>query len=190
MVMPRCALPDHINEKEEIESAFPDDSQYKGFFGRLWRKWNKATKHIEAWGPRCPKGIAFTYWPPFLLLRKWREFPIVLFAFSGGGPLRWERTDGSKDSAGESQNLIWVTSAHDPEGKQVFLTRVQLWCRWHVQLQWPLFFCFHWYKTDADVIPAGEKADRDGKLWNFYIGAKRDGDCYWYLAFFIGRNWK
>lgn len=189
--MPISAMPEHLNSKEEIEAAFPDDSQYKGFLGSLWRKWNKATKHMEAWGPRSPQGIAFTYWPPFILLRKWREFPIVLAAFSGGGPLRWERTDGSKDSAGESQNLLFVTSSHDPEGQQVFLTRVQLWCRWHVQLQWPLFFCFSRYNKQEDVLPSGIKEDRDGKLWVFYIGAKRDADkVFWYLAFFIGRNFK
>lgn len=178
--MPRCALPEHINDKEEIENAFPDDSQYKGFFGNLIRKWNKATKHIDAWGWRCPPGFAFTYWPPFILWKKWRVTPVVLLAFRGKG---WWRVEKDGDGDNFVHNLKDI-----PKGW--YLTRVQLWCRWHVQLQWPLFFCVHWYKDAKDVIPAGEKADRDGRLYLFYIGAKRDGDCYWYLSCFPGENWK
>lgn len=186
--MPRCALPEHINDPDEIENAFPDDSQFGGFFGNLWKRWNKATKHIEAFGPRCPKGIAFTYWPPFILLKKWREVPTVLFARKGWGYWRFEK-DGAEDRLSAVDNPKEFLAK--PENAGYYLTRIQPWCRSHWQIQWPLFFCFHKYKDQADVVPVGERADRDGKINIGYIGAKRDADkVFWYVAAFLGRNFK
>jgi hypothetical protein len=54
-----------------------------------------------------------------------------------------------------------------------------------------LFLCFHWYKKGADVLPAGTRGDRDGKIVLAYVGAKRDADrVFWYVAAFVGRNFK
>ena len=183
----KSALPKHLQSWEAWVGKDDDDHWYT--------RWRKYVKAWSAFGPRSPKGIAFAFilFPPFIIpvLRKWREFPIVLVALSGGGPLRWESTDGSRESIGESQNVAFIKNAKDPEGQQVFLSRVQLWCRWHIQIQWPLFFCFHFYKNKNDILPLGDKVDRDGKLFMAYWGAKRDADrVFWFVARYIGRNFK
>lgn len=183
---PRCALPEHLNDKEEIENAFPDDSQYGGFFGNLWKRWNKLVKPTEAWGPRCPKGIGFTFWPPFIMLRQWREVPKVLWATKDGGFWRCE-SDGKPD--------LW-TADDCPKyflksNPGYYLSRNQYWTRSHKQIEWPLFYCQHGYREAGDVIPVGQRADRDGKLKLFYIGAKRDGDkVFWWIAAFAGNCFK
>lgn len=183
--MPRCALPEHLNDKEEIENAFPDDSQYGGFFGNLWKRWNKWAKPIEAWGPRCPKGIAFTFWPPFVLLRKWRETPLVLWAKKGVGSWRYE-ADGKPDIASGMEPKDFLK-----ENPGYYLSRNQYWCEWHRQLQWPLFFCFHKFKEAGDKLPENVREDRDGRIVMGYIGAKRDADTvFWYVAAFFGKNFK
>lgn len=192
--MPRCALPEHLNDKEEIENAFPDDSQYKGFFGNLWKRWNKWAKPIEAWGPRCPKGIGFTFWPPWILARKWREIPTTIFCWHSGGYLRLENTDSTAIVPMKMPRFLFFPRFETSAASIMtpfYLSRNQHWVRWHIQLQWPLFFCFHRYKSVDDVIPTGERADRDGKITMGYIGAKRDGDrVFWYVAAFFGRNFK
>jgi hypothetical protein len=181
----RSAFPEHLNTKEEVEAAFPDDSQYKGFFGNLWKRWNKATKHWDAFGPRSPKGIAFSMWPPFILMRKWRETPIVLIARKGVGSWRYE-ADGKPDVASgmEPDEFIKANPGY-------YLSRIQYWSAWHWAIQWPLFFSFHKYNTGAQPIPDGTKEDRDGQLWMGYIGAKRDADrIFWWIALILGRNFK
>jgi hypothetical protein len=190
----RSAFPEHLDTKEEVEAAFPDDSQYKGFFGNLWKRWNKATKHWDAFGPRSPKGFAFSMWPPFVLMRKWREYPTTIFAWHGGGYLRLENTDSSIIVPMKLPKFIFFPRLETSAASVMvpfYLSRIQPWVRWHIQLQWPLFFCFHWYKTQGDVQKEGEYADRDGKLTMGYVGAKRDGDrIFWYIAAYFGRNFK
>ena len=204
----RSAFPDHLDEKHEVEAAFPDDNE-TGLLGKIRR----ATKHWNAFGPRSPSGIAFGLLPvpllliyaavlaafaifgyglsvwhfaPFLpipLFRKWRAVPVRLWANGGAGRWRFE-ADGEPD-------LPDKELGHFPDSSPYYLSRNQLWKRWHVALQWPLFFSAHWYKSAADVIPPGQRADRDGKIWIFYFGAKRDADAiFWLWAFFIGRNFK
>jgi hypothetical protein len=178
---PKCSLPEHLNDPEEIENAFPDDSQFKGFFGNLWKRWNKMTKTWDAWGPRCPKGIAFSLWPPWILARKWRENPIVLIARKGNG---WWRVEN--DESGDN----FVNDLKDiPKGW--YLSRNQYWCRWHWQIAWPLFFCFHKYDDTTQVMAAGTRENKDNQLTLGYIGAKRDADkVFWYVAAFFGRCFK
>lgn len=131
-----------------------------------YTKWRKSVKHLMAFGPRAKESWA-----------RWREVPKILFCAKGRGPWRWEYFDGSDTGP-------MITGKH-------YVTRCQLWTRWHIALQWPLFFSCHFYPKASDVIPAGQREDRDGKLWLFYIGAKRDADrVYWFPAFYIGRNWK
>lgn len=160
----RTALPPHLDEPEEIENAFPDDSQS----GQLIRWIKKKTKHWLAFSHRSPRGIAYSPFPPFILFRQWRMMPVKLVLLRGEGLPRYEYEDS--DSG--------------------YLSRQQLWCRWHVQIQWPLFFAFHWYWKAEDVLPFLTTGDRDGKLVFFYLGAKRDTDCFWYLAVYAGGNWK
>lgn len=183
----RSAFPEHLDTKEEVEAAFPDDSQYKGFFGNLWKRWNKATKHWDAFGPRSPKGIAFSMWPPFIVARKWRKCPTVIFAIKGQGPWRIESLDGMDTSIEfpDRKFLFFprIESSAASTMTTFYLTRVQYWTRWHFALQWPLFISFHRYKSQADVIPAGERGNRKGRLWMGYLGAKFDADwIFWWIA--------
>lgn len=53
-----------------------------------------------------------------------------------------------------------------------YLSRVQYLSKWHVQLQWPLFFAGHVGK------------------WQWYVGLKRDADKIFWLALYCGRCWK
>jgi hypothetical protein len=179
--MPRCALPEHLNDPDEIENAFPDDSQY----GSLWKRWNKMVKPIEAWGPRCPKGIAFSMWPPWILSRKWRENPIVLLAQRGPGYWRLEK-DGAPD-------IVTADKLSDAmkEHPDYYLSRNQYYCRSHWQISWPLFFCWHKYDATAQVMALGTREDKDGQITMGYIGAKRDADkVFWWIAAFFGRCFK
>ena len=160
------ALPDHLNTPEEVEAAFPDDSDH----GPVFRWIKKHTKHWLAFGPRATE-----WWARF------RETPVVLFAFRGRGVWRWE-VDGGLDQYTKFPVFdTWVL--------KYYMSRQQLWARWHIQLQWPLFFACHWYNRQRSVLKYPYKQNRDGKLWFFYCGFKRDPDCYW-LSFYAGRNWK
>ena len=103
---------------------------------------------------------------------RWREFPIVLFAFFGGGESRWESSGGE----------LKIRSVNTPiflaKPNTFYLSRIQYWCDWSIQLQWPLFFAFHFYY--------GRK-----KVFYMYIGAHRDGDrVYWFPSMFVGLTWK
>lgn len=182
----RSAFPEHLDTQEEVDAAFPDDSQYKGFFGNLFKRWEKATKHWGAFGPRSPKGLAFCHLPPFIFTRKWREIPAILWAEKMDGYWRFE-SDGKEDK--------W-SSIDDPNdflktNPDYYLSRNQMWCRRHKAILWPLFYSFHAYEHSKDIIPVGERGDRDGKIWLFYIGAKRDADrIFWWIAAYLGRNFK
>lgn len=158
------ALPEHLNSQEEIEANFPDDGQYGDtWYGRLWRRWNKITKASTAFGPRD------IHW-----YHRWRKNPITLIALFGKGESRWENDIFAIRSVNKSVLL------YNPGRTGFYLSRVQYWCDWHIQIQWPLFFSFHFYfgKTNKQGV-------------QFYIGAKRDQDrVYWCPAIFLGRTWK
>jgi hypothetical protein len=159
--MPRCALPEHIDEPHEWDGK--DDDQF------WFTRWRKRVKHLFAFSHRCKPGIALSPFPPFILTRQWRNAPVELLLLKGKGEARYEAEDDGP----------------------VYLSRQQLWCRWHIQIQWPLFFAFHWYWKSKNVLPFLTKEDRDGKIVFFYVGAKRDADgIFWWPAIFFGRNWK
>lgn len=154
------ALPEHLNSKEEIESAFKDDDQF-GItgLGGLYRRFKKWTKAQMAFGPRD------IHW-----YHRWRKLPIVLLVIFGRGESRWENDLFALRSVNSAAFLYW------PEG--FYLSRVQYWCDWHIQICWPLFFCMHF------------KYGRTG-IFTFYMGAKRDADMvYWFPAIYIGLGHK
>lgn len=173
--MPNCAFPTHLDEKEERIAAFKDDQ-------RFWfLRWKQLVKPMFAFSYRCPPGIAFGLIPPFIFSLKWRQFPVVLFAKRGKGIYRYENTDGSQ-------------KIQDPELNPrmgYYLSRAQKWCRWSIQIQWPLFIALHYYKRPEFVIAPGSDGQRDGMLWYFYAGCKRDGDgIFWMPALHLGHGWK
>lgn len=189
--MPKSALPPHLDDKEEIERAFPDDSENGPFIRRL----KKATKTWFAFGPRAVEKWA-----------KWREFPKTLFAIrSSQGIFRIETEGWEKDSAWDSayderaifmQNLWsyreWQGSDRIIEYTPGYLSRVQYYTRWSFQLQWPFLVAFHFYPRAKDVPEWGKpRPETDGKLWFFYLGAHRDADkVYWFPSAYLGKNWK
>lgn len=145
---PWSALPPHIDEPNEWNGK--DDDQH------WFTKWRKSVKGWFAFGPRATE-----WWA------RWREHPITIFALFGEGDSRWENTDGSITIRSVASAVFWYA----PSGQlKVYLSRIQYWCDWHTQLQWPLFFGFH----------AGN--------WQGYIGFKRDADKVYWLALYFGRK--
>ena len=164
------ALPEHLNTPEKVEAAFPDDNQFGDvWFGRLYKWFNKETKAMTAFGPRANE-----WWA------RWREWPITLFAAFGEGNSRWENDFIALRSL--NKPLFFYNS----EDNRFYLSRIQFYCKWSIQLQWPLFFACHWYFKDVRYTN-----ETDGKLIFFYVGAKRDADkVYWFPSAYIGLNWK
>ena len=164
--VPKSALPEHIDEAHEWDGK--DDDQH------WYTKWRKYVKGWFAFGPRATERWA-----------KWRKYPIILVAVRGNGFWRFE--DDVQDGTPTPSHRCMKWASAEPW----YLSRIQLWTRWHIQIQWPLFIAAHYYKRSEDRLQFPDKADRDGKLWFFYVGAKRDADkVYWCPAIYIGRNWK
>jgi hypothetical protein len=165
--MPRSALPEKIDEAHEWSGK--DDDQH------WYTRWRKYAKPWMAFGPRSKE-----WWA------RWREVPVVLYAKKGPGYWRFE-ADGKPD--------LW-SDVEDPRKflkyqPSYYLSRNQLWCEWHKQIQWPFFVCEHRYLDPKDVIPVGRREDRDGKIEMKYFGAKRDADrVFWFPAIYPGKNFK
>ena len=152
--MPFSALPDHLNPKINPEAWKGTDDD------NFWMRWRIKLKGWFAYGPRATE-----------LWAKWREFPIVLTALFGNGESRWEESNGLFAIRSVNKSIFWCYS------RTVYLSRIQYWCNWSFQIQWPLFIAFHIkYK---------------GKLLYCYLGAARDADkIYWFPAAFLGTVWK
>ncbi len=154
------ALPEHLNNEEEIEANFPDDSQYgEVWYGKLYRWFRKTIKAHTVFGPRD------IHW-----YHRFREWPITLFAFFGEGQARFENDILALKAL--AKPIFWYDSQHN----RFYLSRIQYWVDWHVQLAWPLFFCFSFH--------------RKGDLWMGYVGLKRDADRVFWVSLFFGKGSK
>lgn len=170
--------------KSALSPRLLDADNWKGTDDDVWyMRWRIKLKYLFAYGPRATE-----WWA------KWREWPITLFATWGKGYLRletesWER-DSSRDYVIEPPGDR--RAVYNVRVSGAYLSRVQYYCRWHVQVQWPLMIAAHRYNSAADVPVYGEpRPDTDGKLWFFYVGAHRDADkVYWFPSAYLGRNWK
>lgn len=150
------ALPNHLDSKEEIENNFPDDSQFgDNWFGRAWKRFKKISKYYFVFGYRD------IHW-----YHRFRRNPMTLLALFGEGESRWENDFMNIRSINKPIFL------YAPSDQQFYLSRVQYWCDWHIQLAWPLFFSCHFGK------------------WQFYCGFKRDADGVYWVSLFIGAKWK
>lgn len=211
--MPKCALPEHIDEPGEWENT-DDDVWYM--------RWRMYIKGWFAFANRCPKGITgsivflpalyllpftvwftgWTWWYCFPLIvipvnRKWRLWPYTVFAIRGAGKWRLEGVKGNQETTTD-QKVIWfmpyfqsIRIGQELEVPTYYLSRVQYWCRWHLRMDWPLLFGFHFYFKAADVVPPMERRDTDGKLFFAYRGWHRDGDeIFWGDGGFAGLVWK
>lgn len=174
--MPISAMPEHLNSQEEIDAAFPDDSQYgtDNLFGRIYKWYQKKTKTWFAFGYRCTE-----WWA------RWRKYPIVVFAIKGNGYWRCE-TEHAELSVPEPNVLLFrkIDSG--------YLSRIQYYTRWHFSIQWPLLVTIHFYPKAADVPRPNEpRPDSDGKPWFAYWNHFDADLVYWMLTSgYLGRNWK
>lgn len=149
------ALPQHINEPNEWDNK--DDDRH------WYTSWRKAVKGWFAYGPRD------IHW-----YHRWRKNPITLLAIFGKGESRWE------NDILAIRSIPKTILFYNPGNTGFYLSRVQYWCNWSFQIQWPFFIGFHWYygKTNKQGV-------------QLYIGTKRDADkVYWFPAIFLGRTWK
>jgi len=186
--MPISAMPEHLNSQEEIDAAFPDDSQYgtDNLFGRIYRWYQKKTKTWFAFSYRCTE-----WWA------RWRKYPKVLIALKGKGPFRVETDDWDcvwPISSIFNSDVYAYRELEAPviEYKQGYLSRIQYYTRWHFAIQWPFMISFHFYPKAADVPVYGQpRPELDGKLWFAYWGHFDADLIYWMITSgYIGRNWK
>lgn len=129
-------------------------------------------------------------WVKGLQAFRFEGLPRTLFAARGRGPFRWENSDGSKKIADYADRVLFRESLQDAG---YYLSRIQYWTRWHVQLQWPLFFAVHVYHRPLDVpmFPNEPREDLSIKrMFSFQIGFKRDGDGVSWLTMFLGGRWE
>jgi hypothetical protein len=169
--MPKSAMPEWI--KDQAEGTGTDwDNPIQKHFHKSW----------FAFGPRATE-----WWA------RWREFPITLLGLFGSGFVRFETETWERDSSADmtvSSDTRWYV-INGRFGND-YLSRVQYYLRWHVQVQWPLMVAAHFYTSAKDVpVPGQPRPDTDGKLWFFYVGAHRDPDkVFWFPSGYLGRNWK
>ncbi len=168
--MTRSALPDHLNDPDEIEAAFPDDSKN----GPVVRWLKKKTKHWFAFSYRATE-----WWA------RWRRFPVTLFAIGGNGP--W-RIESDHDEFHLPAKTFFMAS-----GRHAYLSRVQYWKRWHLAVQWPLQITFHCYWNAADVCAPRHRPEGMSirKMFNIYFPSHRDSDAViWFPSIGIGGTFK
>lgn len=183
--MPNCALNKDTDEP----------SDWKGTDDDVWyMRWRIYCKGLFAFANRCPSGVTisvvffpgfyllpftiwFTGWSwwylfPFVIIpvaRKWRLMPKVLFALKGKGEWRLENTDSTS-----------IISSPKLRVDGYYLSRIQLWSRWHFAFSWPFLFQFHWYWKAVDVLAPNENKNVDGKYFGGYRGWHRDEDeIFW-----------
>jgi len=188
--MPRSALPDHLNDPEEIESAFPDDKQYgTGLFGRFYTWIHKKSKTWFVFSYRCTE-----WWA------RWRRYPKVLFAIrSKQGTFRLEAERGLEGQYDETTIFnddhfyVEYNLGHGIACmERAYLSRIQYYTRWHIAVQWPLMISFHWYPKSSDVPIIGKpRGSLKGKVWYGYWNHFDADLVYWmFFSFFFGRTWK
>lgn len=166
--MPKSALPPHLQ-----------DFDWQGTDNASWlMRLKKKLQYLVAAGPRVPSGFF-----------KWREYPVTLIALSGEGATRWESSNGLVDFGDFADKVEWFT---DLKKTGFYLSRIQPWCRWHVALQWPLFFNFHviYCQKNVPTFPTYKSSFGIAKMFTFGIGFKRDGDKVYWLTANLGGNFE
>lgn len=175
--MPRSALPPHLNDPEEIENAFPDDSQYgNGWFGKAYRWFNKKTKTWFAFSYRCTE-----WWA------RWRKYPKVLFAIKGKGKWRVEFVD--KQDLGNNTHSSEIIF-NDTFAYGGYLSRIQPYSKWHFAILWPFIINSHYLKGEVpEYVPGEPYPDLDGRYLNFYWNHFDADLVYWMLtSVYVGTN--
>lgn len=162
--MPWSALPEGLNKPSDWNGK--DDDKF------WFTKWRKSVKGWFAFGPRAKE-----WWARF------RKVPVCLFYIGGKGVMRIE---DDQIEAG----IMSLKGLHGPW----YLSRIQYWTRWHLQIQWPFFIAFHCYWKEEDVPPCPWRPLETGikHMFYFYWGFSRDSDKVYWLTLipFIGGVFK
>lgn len=174
--MPKSALPPWIKEQSAGTGTDWDNP--------IQKLWNKAW---FAYGPRA------TGWA------KWREWPVTLFAIrSKEGSFRTETETYERDSARQDyhnrtsffmEDNIRLVFWNDKQREitRGYLSAIQYWSKWHIQVQWPFFVAFHYY---IDEVPKVGESTANKRVFYFRFGARRDADkVYWFPSIFVGLTW-
>jgi len=165
------------------KSALPEGYEL-GPDNRTWlMRLKKKVQFALAAGPR-----ATGFW-------KWREIPKILFSIKGKGDYRWENTDGSYIEHTVQPALLWMIRyvlGYTANKPKMYLSRIQPWCRWHISLQWPLFFNCHLIYKQKNVrkYPVYQSSFGITQMITFGIGFKRDSDKVYWLTMNAGGNFE
>lgn len=140
-------------------SALPEHlnspEKWKGTDWDTWyQRWMLKYKGWFCFGPRATERWA-----------RWRDLPLTLLRIKGKGEWRYER-DGTGFPIQSIRKM----------GDKWYLSRVQKWCTWSVQLMWPLCLIYHFPLF--------------GGLVNGYLGFYRDADRVYWMGIFIGGVFK
>lgn len=179
--MPLSAMPEWI--KPQADGTNTD------WNNPIQKYWNKA------W---FAYGIRATQW-----WAKWRGFPLTVWAIrSRDGFFRVETETYERDSSREDNHngtgffmednirLVFWNGGTQKINREIvrgYLSAIQYWTKWHLQIQWPFFVAFHFYIDDVPVYP--EKGSHKRVLY-FRFGARRDADkVYWFPSLFLGLSW-
>lgn len=174
--MPKEALPDHLRF-----DLNPD--AWKGTDNASWlMRLKKRIQTVFAGSHRVPKG----FW-------KFREFPTTIFTVRGKGAFRLESSTGDqvyRDNDPRYRGLIWWEPTDPDQKGRVYLSRIQIWCRWHFAIQYPLFIQGHVFWRERDIVPWPDYQSDFGisKYFSFQAGWKRDSDGVSWPTVFIGGN--
>ena len=175
--MPKSALPEWYHEKAK-GTGTDWDNPIQGWMRKAW----------FGYGPRASE-----WWA------RWREFPITLLAIrSKQGVFRTETEGWTRDSSRSDYHnrvslfnqdnirlVFWEEKKR--EIVQGYLSAIQYWTKWHVQIQWPFFVAFHYY---IDEVPRYPEKGSNKRVVYFRFGARRDADkTYWFPSLFIGLSW-
>ena len=178
--MPRSALPPRLQSFD-----------WKGTDNASWlMRQKKKIQILLAAGPRVPSGFF-----------RWRDIPITLFATYGKklDVLRLESSSGHKRKGWMSGTMMYekglTSDIYNSRGRTempMYLSRIQPWCRWHVALQWPLFFNCHFIYRAKNVVKYRKYQSAFGikKMVTFGFGFKRDGDKVYWLTANMGGNFE
>lgn len=155
------------------------------------------------WGQRWWNRSWFAFGPRATGWRKWREWPVTVFAIrSKEGVFRTETETYERDSSRADwhnrtsffmENNIRLVFWHGGNAKenreitQGYLSAIQYWTKWHVQIQWPFFVAFHYC---IDEVPKMGESTANKRVVYFRFGARRDADkVYWFPSIFVGLTW-
>jgi len=164
--------------KDSLPERLQDPDNWKNTDADVWyMRWKIPLKGLFAYGPRSSKKWA-----------RWREFPKTLFAIRGKGAFRFESEGWERDSdfaaSSDMKTIVnknlQITRSFLVENYRLYkmdpayLSAIQYWCKWHFQIQWPVFIAFHYRFNYKYTL-------------YFRIGARRDADkVYWFPSFYIG----